>query len=234
LEIVTANTPHAHLMSLPSRPSGPRPNSPQNRGNFRRDPLDRGPKRNERIRVPEVRVVTAGGEMLGIMPTEKALQLAREQGVDLIEIAGTAVPPVCKLIEMGKYLYEEAKKSKHQKHTAKMKELKLRPRIDTHDLFIKIRRAENFLYHGHKVKLVLQYRFRDLEHAEIGVETVKRVISELTNVCTADNTPKRVGRSIVVGLTPLQQNRRKLVHNAEPGEEDMEDDSAVADEPDES
>ena len=211
------NTPPAHLMSLPFRPTGSRPKPTQNRGNFRRDPMDRGPKRNERIRATEVRVITAAGEMLGVMPVEKALNLAKEQGVDLIEIAGTA----------------ESKKSKHQKHTAKMKELKFRPRIDTHDLFIKIRRAENFLFHGHKVKLVLQYRYRDLEHAEIGIETVKRVIAELTNVCTADSVPKRTGRSIVLGLTPLQQNRRKLVHNAEPGDENMEDDSAVADEPDE-
>lgn len=221
-------------MSLPFRPSGPRPNPSQQRGNFRRDKEERGPRRNERIKVPEVRVVTAKGEMLGVMPTERAIALAREHGVDLIEIAASAQPPVCKLIEMGKFLYEEAKKSKHQKHTAKMKELKLRPRIDQHDLMIKVRRGENFLYHGHKVKLVLQYRYRELEHAEIGVEMVKRVIAELANVCTADNTPKRVGRSIVVGLTPLQQNRRKLVHNAEPGEADEADDSAEPDEADES
>lgn len=219
-------------MSLPFRPSGPRPNtSSQQRGGPRGKPQDTGPRRNERIRVPEVRVVTAKGEMLGILPTEKAIALAREQGVDLIEIAANAQPPVCKLIEMGKYLYEEAKKHKHQKHTAKMKELKLRPRIDEHDLFIKVRRAENFLYHGHKVKLVMQYRYRELEHAELGVATVKRVIAALAGVCTADNEPKRVGRSIVVGLTPLQQNRRKLVHNAEPGDADQEDDSGEADEP---
>ena len=219
-------------MSLPFRPSGPRPNSnsQQPRGGFRGKPQDTGPRRNERIRVPEVRVVTAKGEMIGILPTERALAMAREMGVDLIEIAAAAQPPVCKLIEMGKYLYEEAKKHKHQKPTARMKELKLRPRIDDHDLFIKVRRAENFLYHGHKVKLVLQYRFRELEHAEIGVEQVKRVIAALTNVCTADNAPKRIGRSITVGLTPLQQNRRKLVHNAEPGEDDLEDDSALPDE----
>ncbi len=218
-------------MPQPFRPSGPRPNNnSQPRGGARGRPQDTGPRRNERIRVPEVRVITAKGEMLGIMPTERAIALAREHGVDLIEIAATAQPPVCKLIEMGKYLYEEAKKNKHQKHTAKMKEVKMRPRIDEHDLFIKVRRAENFLYHGHKVKLVLQYRFRELEHAELGVETVKRVIAALTNVCTADNAPKRVGRSIVIGLTPLQQNRRKLVHNAEPGDEDMEDDSALPDE----
>lgn len=220
-------------MPPPFRPSNSRPkNNSQSRGGPRGKPQDLGPRRNERIRVAEVRVVTAKGEMLGIMPTEKALALAREEGVDLIEIAATAQPPVCKLIEVGKYLYEEAKKSKHQKHTARMKELKLRPRIDEHDLFIKVRRGEKFLFHGHKVKLVLQYRFRELEHAELGVEMIKRVIAALTNVCTADNAPKRVGRSIVVGLTPLQQNRRKLVHNAEAGEDDQEDDSALPDEAD--
>jgi translation initiation factor IF-3 len=165
--------------------------------------------------------------MLGVMQTAKALELAREFGVDLIEIAATATPPVCKLMEYGKYLYEEAKKHKHQKTATKVKEIKLRPRIDVHDLFIKVRRAENFLYHGHKVKLLLQYRYRELEHPEIGLETMKRAIEALIHIATRDNEPKRSGRAIVVGMTPLQANRRKLIHNAAPAEDDGEDDSAV-------
>ena len=164
---------------------------------------------------------------MGVMQTAKALELAREFGVDLIEIAATATPPVCKLMEYGKYLYEEAKKHKHQKTATKVKEIKLRPRIDVHDLFIKVRRAENFLYHGHKVKLLLQYRYRELEHPEIGLETMKRAIEALIHIATRDNEPKRSGRAIVVGMTPLQANRRKLIHNAEPAEDDGEDDSAV-------
>ncbi|NBX35396.1 translation initiation factor IF-3 [bacterium] len=179
------------------------------------------------IRATEIRVINSKGEMLGVMPTSRALELAREEGVDLIEIAATAVPPVCKLMEYGKYLYEEAKKHKHQKTASKVKEIKLRPRIDSHDLFIKVRRAENFLYHGHKVKLLLQYRYRELEHPEIGVETITRAIEALLHICTRDNEPKRTGRAIVVGLTPVQQNKRKLVHNAAPGEDDGEDDSAL-------
>ena len=165
--------------------------------------------------------------MMGIMPTQQALDLAREFGVDLIEIAATAVPPVCKLQEYGKYLYEEAKKHKHQKSASKVKEIKLRPRIDNHDLFIKVRRAENFLFHGHKVKLLLQYRYRELEHPEIGIATITKAIEALMHISTRDNEPKRSGRAIVVGLTPVQQNKRKLVHNEAPGEEDGEDDSAV-------
>jgi translation initiation factor IF-3 len=108
-----------------------------------------------------------------------------------------------------------------------VKELKLRPRIDVHDLMIKVRRAENFLYHGHKVKLLLQYRYRELEHPEIGLETMNKAITELMHICTRDNEPKRTGRAIVVGLTPLQANRRKLIHNAAPSDDDQEDDSAV-------
>ena len=161
------------------------------------------------------------------MPTQQALDLAREFGVDLIEIAATAVPPVCKLQEYGKYLYEEAKKHKHQKTASKVKEIKLRPRIDNHDLFIKVRRAENFLFHGHKVKLLLQYRYRELEHPEIGIATITKAIEALMHISTRDNEPKRSGRAIVVGLTPVQQNKRKLVHNEAPGEEDGEDDSEV-------
>ena len=215
-------------MPSPYRPNSPRPNNNnggQNRGNFRKE--DKGPKRNDRIRATEVRVISPKGEMMGIMPTQQALDLAREFGVDLIEIAATAVPPVCKLQEYGKYLYEEAKKHKHQKTASKVKEIKLRPRIDNHDLFIKVRRAENFLYHGHKVKLLLQYRYRELEHPEIGLETMKRAIEALLHIATRDNEPKRSGRAIVVGLTPVQQNKRKLVHNAAPGEDDGEDDSAL-------
>jgi translation initiation factor IF-3 len=217
-------------MATPYRPSGPRPNS-SNQQNQRRDQRkeDKGPRRNDRIRATEVRVISPKGDMLGIMPTAKALDLAREIGVDLIEIAANAQPPVCKLIEYGKFLYEEAKKHKHQKSASKVKEIKLRPSIDVHDLMIKVRRAENFLYHGHKVKLLLQFRYRELEHPEIGVDTIKRAIQELAHISTSDNEPKRNGRAIVVGLTPVQQNRRKLVHNAAPGEEDGEDDSAETD-----
>ncbi len=172
-------------------------------------------------------MISPKGEMLGVMPTTKAIELGREFGVDLIEIAANAVPPVCKLMEYGKFLYEEAKKHKHQKTATKVKEIKLRPRIDIHDLMIKVRRAENFLFHGHKVKLLLQYRYRELEHPEIGLDTMNRAIAELMHISTRDNEPKRSGRAIVVGLTPLQANRRKLVHNAEPSEDDLEDDSAL-------
>ncbi len=216
-------------MATPYRPNSPRSNSSSNQPQrpAQRSREDKGPRRNDRIRAPEVRVISPKGEMLGIMPTPKALELANEFGVDLIEIAASANPPVCKLIEYGKYLYEEAKKHKHQKTASKVKELKLRPRIDIHDLMIKVRRAENFLYHGHKVKLLLQYRFRELEHPEIGMDTMNRAIAELSHISTCDNVPKRAGRAIVVGLTPLQANRRKLIHNAEPAEDDLEDDSGV-------
>ena len=124
-------------------------------------------------------------------------------------------------------LDEEAKKHKHPKPASQVKEIKLRPRIDEHDLFIKVRRAENFLFHGHKIKLLLQYRYRELEHPEIGMATIAKAIEALAHISTRDNEPKRSGRAIVVGLTPVQQNKRKLVHNEAPGEEDGEDDSAV-------
>lgn len=206
------------------KPSRPKNNAGQNR-NLRKE--DKGPKRNERIRASEVRVISPKGEMMGIMPTQQALDLAREFGVDLIEIAAAAVPPVCKLQEYGKYLYEEAKKHKHQKTATRVKEIKLRPRIDSHDLFIKVRRAENFLFHGHKVKLLLQYRYRELEHPEIGIATITKAIDGLMHISTRDNEPKRSGRAVVVGLTPVQQNKRKLVHNEAPGQEDEVDDSSV-------
>lgn len=187
---------------------------------------DAGPRRNDRIRVPEIRCIGPRGEQLGIIPTKDALEIARLHGLDLLEIAPTAQPPVCRIVDYGKYLYEESKKQKQQKQTAtKMKEVKLRPRIDDHDLFVKVRLAEMFLFNGNKVKVTLMFRFRELEHPEFGYDAVQRVVDAVSHVGTLDNQPKLMGRSITAMLSPVPQNRRKLIHNASPVADDELDDA---------
>ncbi len=196
----------------------------QNNRNNRRN--DFGPRRNERIRAMEVRCIGPNGEQLGIIPTRDALEIARARGLDLLEIAPNANPPVCRVVDYGKYLYEEAKKQKQQKQAAsKMKEVKLRPRIDEHDLMVKVRRAEMFLFNGNKVKVTLMFRFRELEHPEFGFETINRLIEAVANVGATDVQPKLMGRSISVMLSPLPQSKRKLVHNAEAVADDDVDDN---------
>ncbi len=191
-----------------------------------------GPRRNERIRVPEIRVIGPRGEQLGIMATSSALSLAKAHELDLLEIAPNAQPPVCRIVDYGKYLYEEAKKQKQQKQSAtKLKEVKMRPRIDEHDLMVKVRRAEMFLFNGNKVKVTLMFRIRELEHPEFGYEAVQRLVEAVSHIGVLDSKPKLQGRAITAMLSPVAQAKRKLVHNSSPLEdEDLGDDDEVGDE----
>jgi len=199
---------------------------PNSRG--RRFGRDRGPKglrRNERIRAPEVRVIGPEGTNLGVMPPKKALELAQKVGLDLIEVSPSARPPVCRILDFGKYLYEESKKQKDNKqHTAKLKEVKFRVSIDQHDFETKLRRAESFLYHGNKVKLTLQFRGRENEHRELGFDRVNLAAEELAGVSSPDSPPKLVGRQVTAILSPLPTGKRKLKFNAPDHELDDSDD----------
>jgi translation initiation factor IF-3 len=180
-------------------------------GNFRRnnDPYY-NIRRNQRIRVPEIRVISPEGKQLGVMQTDKALNLARQFNLDLVEVAGSAQPPVCRIMDFGKYIYEEQKKSSHSKSTAsKIKEIELSPRIDDHDLMTKLRHAEEFLDEGAKVKMRLKFRGREMAHTQIGFEVMKRAIGELEGMGHADSEPKLNGRQINVMLTPHPANKRK-------------------------
>ena len=182
----------------------------------------------------EIRVIGPLGQQLGVMDTLKALGLSRDCGLDLVEISPNAVPPVCKICDYGKFLYEESKKKQQQKQaTTKMKEVKMRPRCDIHDLMIKVKRGENFLFHGNKVKLTLQFRYRELEHPEIGYDMINKAIDELRHIGTPDNKPVLQGRSMNVTITPRPVAKRKLINNEAPGAEDAEDDSDDSDGDDE-
>ena len=186
---------------------------PKPRGK-RRPPRKQDPfakiRRNHRIRVPKIRVVGPEGNQVGVMDTKEALEVAKEAGLDLVEVASQASPPVCRIMDFGKYVYEQQKKSKDSKgSSSKTKEVKFRPRVDVHDFMTKLRRAEEFLDKGNKVKLTLSFRGREMAHTEVGFETIQRAIQDISHMATADNAPKLVGRNINVMLTPLPANKRK-------------------------
>ncbi len=167
-------------------------------------------------------MILPDGRQAGVMPTSQALAIAQEAGLDLVEVAPNAQPPVCRVMDFGKYVYEQHKKEKGSKAgAAKVKEVKFRPRVDTHDFMTKLRHAEEFLFHGNKVKLTLTFRGREMAHTEIGYETMRRAVLELGHVGHPDNEPKLVGRNIIVMMTPVPANKRKMKYNLE-GEESPE------------
>ena len=185
-------------------------------------------RRNHRIKVPQVRVISPEGKQLGILDTPKAVNLALEVGLDLVEVAPTAQPPVCRIMDFGKYVYEEQKKHSHAKTTAsKIKEIEFSARIEHHDFLTKLHHAEEFLAHGNKVKLRLKFRGREMAHTEIGFDVIKRAVAELEGMGHPDAEPKLIGRNIHVMLTPLPINKRKpKFHMEAPAEEDGEEPEA--------
>lgn len=203
---------------------------PNSRGKY--NSRNRGPKglrRNDRIRALEVRVIGPEGTNLGVMPTNKALQLAKKVGLDLIEVSPSARPSVCRILDFGKYLYEESKKQKDSKQvSSKLKEVKFRVSIDSHDFETKLRRAESFLDHGNKVKLTLQFRGRENEHRELGYERVRLASKELSGVSSTDAEPRLVGRQVTQILSPLPESKRVLKFNAP--DHQIEDDEIHEDE----
>jgi translation initiation factor IF-3 len=179
-------------------------------------------RRNARIKVPEIRVISPEGKQLGIMPTEKALSLAQQFNLDLVEMAPNAKPPVCRIMDFGKYVYEESKKTSHVKATAsKIKEIEFTARIDQHDFMTKLRHAEEFLAHGAKVKLRLKFRGRELAHTEIGFGVIKKAIDELSGMGHPDADPKLMGKQINLMITPHPANKRKPKFHVP--EEEMKD-----------
>lgn len=177
-------------------------------------------RRNHRIKVPQVRVISPEGKQLGVLDTPKAINLALEVGLDLVEVAPNATPPVCRIMDFGKYVYEEQKKHTHSKATAsKIKEIEFSARIAENDFFTKLRHAEEFLEHGNKVKLRLKFRGREMAHTEIGFDVMKRAVAELAGMGSADADPKLIGRNIHVMLTPLPVNKRKAKFAVGPADE---------------
>ena len=166
---------------------------------------------NGKIRAREVRVIAVDGKQLGIISLTDALNLARQHGVDLVEIAATATPPVCRLVDFGKYRYEQAKKEKDSKkhqHASTVKEVQLSPRIDPHDLGIKVMHAVDFLCEDMKVKVVLKFRGREMAHTEVGFQVINKFLAKIAPFGNPDFPPKLIGRGINVMISPLPRNKR--------------------------
>ncbi|HEX6323920.1 MAG TPA: translation initiation factor IF-3 [Vicinamibacterales bacterium] len=172
---------------------------------------DRSPRRddrtrvNERIRVREVRVIGDDGTQLGIMAPQEGLRIAREKGLDLVEISATAQPPVCRIMDFGKYSYEQQKRTrsarKHQK-TIVLKEIKFRPKVDEHDYQFKKKHIERFLADGDKVKATIFFRGRENAHPEIGRRVLERLVEELRESAVAETEPNKEGNQMHTILAP--------------------------------
>lgn len=189
---------------------------------------------NERIRAPKVRVVTADGRQLGVMSSQEAVSKAKSIGLDLVEIAEKASPPVCKIIDYGKYKYEQSKLKKQKPKTStRMKEIKFRVRTGEHDYNIKLGRAEDFLDGGHKCRFILQFRGRENAHRELGFVVLEKIIEDLKTMAQVDQAPKLNGRAVAMILSPLPKEQRKrnfqLYHGELIEEDDQEDDDVISD-----
>ena len=154
---------------------------------------------NERIRVREIRVIDDTGQQLGIMAPPQALLIAKQKGLDLVEISPTAVPPVCRIMDFGKYQYQEQKRTREAKRNQKVievKEIKFRPKVDEHDYQFKKKHIERFLADGDKVKATIFFRGREMAHPEIGRRILERLIGELSDVAVAETSPRQEGNQM--------------------------------------
>lgn len=160
---------------------------------------------NERIRAPELRVIGGDGKQLGVMTRNEALTMAREQNLDLVEVAPQADPPVCRLMDFGKYQYERAKREREARKSQKqieVKEIRLRPKTGEHDIAVVLRRARKFLQDGSKVKVRVRFRGREITHPEVAQELLERVASDLDDVGEVEKHPGLEGRSLLMILAP--------------------------------
>jgi translation initiation factor IF-3 len=176
-----------------------------------------------------VRIIGPEGNQLGVMPLADAINLARQHAVDLVEIAPNAVPPVCRLVDYGKYRYEQSKKDKEAKkhqHANKVKEIQLSPSIDPHDFGVKLNHAIDFLCEEMKVKVTLRFRGREMAHKEFGFQQVQKFIKDVAPWGHPDADPKLIGKGIVLMLSPLPRNKRaKHPKGEQPGGEKAESES---------
>ncbi len=163
------------------------------------------PRMNRGIRAAEIRLIGAGGEMLGVVTPLDALKLAQEAGLDLVEISPNAAPPVCKIMDYGKYKYEQQKKENAARKKQKViviKEIKLRPSIDKHDLAVKMRQVLAFLADGDKVKFTMQFRGREMAHQDIGRKVFDGIVAELGDSVKFEQYPRMEGRNLVAMVIP--------------------------------
>jgi len=176
-------------------------------------------------------VIDADGNQLGVMPTHEAVRMARDQGLDLVEVSPTSRPPVCRVMDFGKYKYELSKKQKQSKkkqHTFQIKEVKFRPKTEEHDYQFKKKHAEEFLEKHFKVKFTLMFRGRELDHKEMGYRILDRLTKDLVHVGTVDRSPEFEGRLMIMYMSPLPAKVQPKVKSAKPAAAEKEVDDAQA------
>ena len=168
-------------------------------------PVKSGPRYDNMIQSEKVRVIDEAGENLGVMYTKEAIEQANDAGLNLVEVSPNADPPVCKFLDVGKYRYEAQKKANQARKTQKtqeIKEIKMRPNIDTHDYDVKMRNVNRFLEDGDKVKITLRFRGREMSHQELGMDLLRRVQADVTEVAKVEAYPRLEGRQMVMVLAP--------------------------------
>ena len=173
---------------------------------FQRRTKDRGPRVNNRINSPEVQVIASNGENLGILNTNQAIAMAKEEGLDLIEIAPKANPPVCKIIDIGKFKYDaqkKANKAKKKQKIVSLKEIKLRPVTETHDYKFKIKNAQKFISKGDKVKFTIRFKGRELQHSHLGNELMNKIKEDMQAIGKVELNPKFDGKQMIMVIQPL-------------------------------
>ncbi|WP_442439564.1 translation initiation factor IF-3 [Pseudoruegeria aquimaris] len=169
---------------------------------------DTGPRVNERIRAPEIRLIGADGENIGVVHPAKAMDLAAEAGLDLVEISPNATPPVCKIMDFGKFKYEQQKReseARKKQKTIEVKEVKFRPNTDTHDYEVKMRNVLKFLNNGDKVKVSLRFRGREMAHQNLGRALLERVAEDVKEIGKVENMPKMEGRQMIMMIGPISK-----------------------------
>ena len=178
----------------------------QKQNYFQRRTKPRGPRTNEKIRATQVRVINSDGKNLGTLSTQEAINIAKQKGLDLIEISPKANPPVCKIIDIGKYKYDlqkKANKAKKKQKTINLKEIKLRPVTEIHDYNFKIKNAKKFLSKGDKVKFTVLFKGREMQHTHLGHKLMQRIINDTNDLGKVEVQPKFEGRQIIMIVQPL-------------------------------
>ena len=173
---------------------------------FQRRTKDKGPRSNNRISSPEVQVIGSDGNNLGILNTNEAISIAKQQGLDLIEISPNAKPPVCKIIDMGKFKYDAQKKANIAKKKQKivlLKEIKMRPVTETHDYEFKVKNAKKFIGKGDKVKFTIRFKGRELQHSHLGRELMDRIKEDMQDIGKVELAPKFDGKQMIMVIQPL-------------------------------
>ena len=173
---------------------------------FQRRNKSKGPRVNKKIHSLEVQVISSEGQNLGVLSTKEALFLAEQEGLDLIEIAPNAKPPVCKIIDMGKYKYDlqkKANKAKKKQKKIELKEIKLRPVTEVHDYTFKIKNAQKFLSKGDKVKFTIRFKGRELQHSHLGNELMDKIKEDIQEIGKVESQPKFEGKQMTMVIQPL-------------------------------